>query len=160
MDLRETLREQLGKTGRMLLGVTGDVTEEEGAARPQGLAPIVWQVGHVTYYDALLVQEVLGGPLEVPEQYGEWFKQGSAATAKPRCQGKGQLQRQNSREKRTAAHTSRRIRSSLSPGSKSAAGISSIVYAPGARRSDARAAATITCAVSAGLLMRMSKANR
>lgn len=33
MDLRETLREQLGKTGRMLLGVTGDVTEEEGAAR-------------------------------------------------------------------------------------------------------------------------------
>src|SRR5690606_27270361 len=65
MDLRETLREQLGKTGRMLLGVTGDVTEEEGAARPQGLAPIVWQVGHVTYYDALLVQEVLGGPLEV-----------------------------------------------------------------------------------------------
>lgn len=78
MDLRETLREQLGKTGRMLLGVTGDVTEEEGAARPQGLAPIVWQVGHVTYYDALLVQEVLGGPLEVPEQYGAWFKQGSS----------------------------------------------------------------------------------
>lgn len=78
MDMRETLRRQLDSSGRTLLGVTGDVTEEEAAARPHGLAPIVWQIGHVTYYDAQLVSQVLGGEPGAPEEYARWFKQGSS----------------------------------------------------------------------------------
>ncbi len=39
MDMRETLRRQLDSSGRTLLGVTGDVTEEEAAARPKVWRP-------------------------------------------------------------------------------------------------------------------------
>lgn len=78
MDMRELFRTQLESSGRTMLSVTKDVTEEEAVRRPHGLAPIVWQVGHVTYYDALLISDVLGGEPDVPEEYAELFKQGSS----------------------------------------------------------------------------------
>lgn len=78
MDMRELFRTQLQSSGRTLLNVTKDVTEEEAAERPHGLAPIVWQVGHVTYYDAVLVSSVRGGEPDVPKEYAELFQQGTS----------------------------------------------------------------------------------
>lgn len=78
MEMRELFRQQLQSSGKITLTVTKDVTEEEAVERPHGLAPIVWQVGHVTYYDAVLISQVLGGEPDVPAEYAELFKQGSS----------------------------------------------------------------------------------
>lgn len=78
MNTQELFRTQLHSSGRLILEVTKDLTEEEAAARPQELTPIVWQVGHLTYYDAFLVSRVRGGTPDVPEEYAELFKQGSS----------------------------------------------------------------------------------
>jgi len=75
--VREIIKEQLNFTFQQLEGALSGVSEEEGAARPQGLAPIVWQVGHTAYYDAWLVELAIGGPLLVPAHYAELFQQGS-----------------------------------------------------------------------------------
>ncbi len=75
--MREELKKQLEYTAAWLGQALADLSEEDGAARPQGLAPIVWQVGHVAYYDAWLVREVAGGELLVPAEYGQLFRQGS-----------------------------------------------------------------------------------
>lgn len=75
--MRETIKNQLRYTaGHLELALT-DVSEDEAAARPQGLTSIVWQVGHMAYYDAWLVQQATGGKLLVPEEYEELFRQGS-----------------------------------------------------------------------------------
>lgn len=57
--------------------VSKGISEEEAVARPQDLAPILWQIGHIAYYEALLAAEVEGGEADVPENYGDLFKQGS-----------------------------------------------------------------------------------
>lgn len=81
MDTRELFHTQLQSSGRTMLGVTKDLTDEEGARRPQGLAPVVWQVGHIAYYDAHLISEIEGGTPDVPEEYAELFQQGSSGDA-------------------------------------------------------------------------------
>ena len=75
--MREALKNQLTFTAESVEQALADLSTEEAAARPHGLTPIVWQVGHMAYYDALLVQEVVGGALLVPETYKELFRQGS-----------------------------------------------------------------------------------
>lgn len=57
--------------------VSKGISEEEAKARPENLAPILWQVGHIAYYEALLVAQVEGGEADVPAVYEELFKQGS-----------------------------------------------------------------------------------
>lgn len=53
------------------------ISDEEARARPEDLAPIVWQAGHIAYYEALLVAEVEGGAPNIPATYEALFKQGS-----------------------------------------------------------------------------------
>jgi len=75
--MRQEIRKQLEFTAQWLEQALQDVSEAEAAARPEGLAPIVWQVGHMAYYDAWLVQDVAGGELLVPTGYRELFQQGT-----------------------------------------------------------------------------------
>jgi len=78
MDFREVYRNQLTFSANSLLETTQDLTEEEGARRPHGLAPVVWQLGHITYYDARLVSQARGTELMVPASYGQLFAAGTS----------------------------------------------------------------------------------
>src|SRR5690625_2646948 len=79
MDLLELILSQLQMiAGVMQSAVSEGITEEEAVARPDNLAPIVWQVEHIAYYEALLVAEVTDSEPDVPEVYGELFTQGSS----------------------------------------------------------------------------------
>lgn len=75
--MRDEIRRQLTYTARWLEQGLADLSDQEAAARPQGLAPIVWQVGHMAYYDAWLVRWVTRGELLVPAEYEGLFRQGS-----------------------------------------------------------------------------------
>ncbi|OUN01717.1 MAG: hypothetical protein BAA04_12740 [Firmicutes bacterium ZCTH02-B6] len=75
--MRDEIKNQLHFTAQWLRQSLRDVSEEDATARPQGLVPIVWHVGHMAYYDAWLVQDVAGGELLVPAGYRELFRQGS-----------------------------------------------------------------------------------
>lgn len=78
MDLRELIISQLTMSANSMQSVlTKDVTEEEARTRPENLAPMVWQAGHIAYYEAVLVAEVEGGQPAVPDTYERLFEQGS-----------------------------------------------------------------------------------
>lgn len=81
MDFRDLIEAQLQRTAGSMQGVLKDISEEEAISRPQGLTPILWQAGHIAYYEALLVSEIEGGQPDVPESYGQLFKQGSGSDA-------------------------------------------------------------------------------
>lgn len=80
MDTRELIRSQLQTSAAGMQSViTKDLTAEEAAAQPHGLAPIVWQAGHIAYYEALLVAQVEENAPDVPDNYEALFAQGSTA---------------------------------------------------------------------------------
>lgn len=81
MDFRELIESQLRGTATNMQGVLKDISEEEAKSRPQNLTPIIWQAGHIAYYEALLVSEIERKEPEVPANYGELFKQGSGGEA-------------------------------------------------------------------------------
>ena len=55
-----------------------DVTEEEATQRPQGLAPIVWQVGHLVISEAGLIKNISGVDMALPENYSHLFASGTS----------------------------------------------------------------------------------
>lgn len=78
MDIRELISEQLRmSSGGMQSVVKGDISPEDAVARPQNLTPIIWQVGHIAYYEALLVSAITGDDADIPENYESLFKTGS-----------------------------------------------------------------------------------
>ncbi|WP_324668901.1 DinB family protein [Geochorda subterranea] len=54
-----------------------DMNEEELRARPHGLAPVLWQIGHVAVIDARLARQA-GQPLDVPEGWEALFAMGAS----------------------------------------------------------------------------------
>lgn len=78
MDLRQLIVEALSAGAGMLERTLGDLSEEEAAQRPQGLAPIVWQVGHLTVSEARMVQELTGADIALPENYKALFEYGTS----------------------------------------------------------------------------------
>ena len=55
----ETLIYGLNATHERIGKVLDDLTDEDAARQPApGLAPIVWQTGHIAYYDAMFAQRV------------------------------------------------------------------------------------------------------
>lgn len=54
-----------------------DFSPEELLARPQGLAPVLWQVGHVAFSEARFLERA-GRPVPVPEGYEALFAMGSS----------------------------------------------------------------------------------
>ncbi|HLT58638.1 MAG: DinB family protein [Limnochordales bacterium] len=80
MDVQELLKQALTGGAGMIDRAVSDLTEEEAAQSPHGLAPIVWQVGHLAVSEARLVQQLLGVEVELPASYGDLFPFGSSGT--------------------------------------------------------------------------------
>lgn len=76
--MRDVLRAQLEFGANSLLHNTKDVTNEEAAQRPNELAPIVWQVGHLALYDHKLLAQLEDDAPTFPEQYEALFQMGSS----------------------------------------------------------------------------------
>ncbi len=57
-----------------------DVTEDEARATPQGLTPIIWQLGHLVVSDAGYLRRA-GGTVELPAAYGTLFPTGTGGAA-------------------------------------------------------------------------------
>ncbi|MDQ7849513.1 MAG: DinB family protein [Armatimonadota bacterium] len=80
IDPRGLLAEMLDGTAHRIHRVLTDISEEDARARPQGLAPIVWQVGHIALVDArALVRS--GVAVEVPPAFEPLFTAGSGGEA-------------------------------------------------------------------------------
>lgn len=77
MDFREVLEGQLRGTAGTMQRVLADISGEEAISRPQNMTPLIWQAGHIAYYEALLVSEIEGKEPNVPDNYEQLFKQGS-----------------------------------------------------------------------------------
>jgi hypothetical protein len=77
---RTTVTEQLdlycARLGRAIEGITA----EEARRIVMGLAPIVWQVGHLAVVDATYAQRG-GGTYAAPAHYGDLFKPGTGGSA-------------------------------------------------------------------------------
>ncbi len=81
MDVQQTLLYGLNATMTRLQRSIGDLTDEEARRVPlEGLAPIVWQAGHVAFTDAYFARKV-DGRSRVPDGYPELFKSGSGGPA-------------------------------------------------------------------------------
>jgi len=70
---------QLDTSHKMVKRMLGGVDEDEARRTPSGgLAPIVWQVGHLALTDASFAKMASGAAVPgVPENYGDLFKGGS-----------------------------------------------------------------------------------
>jgi len=73
----EALQWMLQTSVEGLQSLLEDMDEEELAARPQGLAPVVWQVGHVAVFDAQLARQA-GRPVDIPLGWEALFAKGSS----------------------------------------------------------------------------------
>ena len=76
VDWQALLKKQWQTSTDRFLQAVADVTPEEAVARPQDLTPIVWQVGHVAYYDAVLLRRA-GFEVDIPAAYEQLFPIGS-----------------------------------------------------------------------------------
>ena len=54
-----------------------DMSDQEVRARPQGLAPVLWQLGHVAVTDARLANQA-GEAVSIPEGWEKLFAMGSS----------------------------------------------------------------------------------
>lgn len=80
IDPRTLLAGMLDGTVARLQRALTDITEEDARARPQGLTPIIWQVGHIAFVDSrALVRN--GVPVEVPAAFEPLFTTGSGGEA-------------------------------------------------------------------------------
>ncbi|MBO8141925.1 MAG: DinB family protein [Firmicutes bacterium] len=78
MSLNELVRWDIENTGRMVDLVLQDVTPEEAVKRPSGLAPVVWQLGHLAVADGAIAQALSGDDGLVPDRYKGLFARGTA----------------------------------------------------------------------------------
>jgi len=76
MKLTEVLPRQLDLSARRLLETLDGVTPAEAAARPDGLIPAIWHVGHVGVHHSYILRHVGYGP-DIPEGWEEIFRKGS-----------------------------------------------------------------------------------
>mgnify|MGYP001070472502 CR=1 FL=1 len=81
MDVQELVKGALIAGARMLENAIKDVTDEEAAQRPQGLAPIVWQVGHLAVSEAGIVKQLTGEDVSLPDTYAQIFAFGTSGEA-------------------------------------------------------------------------------
>lgn len=80
MDARAALRQQLQLTFERIENAVKDLPPGQWTASPQGLTPVVWQVGHVAATAARLLERA-GRAFPVPAPYGELFASGSSGSA-------------------------------------------------------------------------------
>lgn len=76
MTFTDIIKVQLTNSAGRLLESIDDVSDQEAVARPEGLVPIAWHVGHLTLYDRVLLNRAgLGVP--IPDGYEDRFRKGS-----------------------------------------------------------------------------------
>ena len=78
MDVRALVKQALAGGMGLMERALADLSEEEAAQRPHGLAPIVWQVGHLAASEARLIKNLSGVDVSLPANYGELFARGSS----------------------------------------------------------------------------------
>ena len=71
------LQLQLRLTADRIRESLQDLRPEELVARPQGLAPVLWQLGHIALSDAALAKRA-GEPMEIPAGFEELFARGTS----------------------------------------------------------------------------------
>ncbi len=76
MSLQRDLEAQLVRQVDRILATLDDLAPEEFLARPNGLAPILWQIGHLGLSDKNFLKRV-PEPVEIPDGYAELFGRGS-----------------------------------------------------------------------------------
>lgn len=77
LEAGPVLAELLRQSAEGMLAALQDMTDDELRARPHGLAPALWQVGHVALSDARLAERA-GEPLTVPEGWAALFGRGTS----------------------------------------------------------------------------------
>jgi hypothetical protein len=81
MDIVTTVRSQLQVTHERVKRCLGDLSEEEARRSPlPRLSPVVWQVGHLAFVDALFAQKA-GAAYTIPKDYERLFKMGTGGQA-------------------------------------------------------------------------------
>ncbi|HEY8425170.1 MAG TPA: DinB family protein [Limnochordales bacterium] len=73
----DALRWMLQTSAEGLQSLVKDMDEEEMSARPQGLAPVVWQIGHVAVFDAQLACWA-GHSVDIPLGWEALFAKGAS----------------------------------------------------------------------------------
>ena len=84
MDVRAAAQFQLQRTHERVQQCLADLSADEARRSPLlRLSPVVWQVGHVTFYDALYVDRAGVGPAvpAIPNEYEQLFKAGTGGQA-------------------------------------------------------------------------------
>jgi hypothetical protein len=84
MDVRTAIQFQLQRTHERVQQCLADLSADEARRSPLlRLSPVVWQVGHVTFYDALYVDRAGVGPAvpAIPNEYEQLFKAGTGGQA-------------------------------------------------------------------------------
>ena len=78
--MQQTLLYGLNATQSRIHRSLAGLTEEEAHRRPlDGLAPIIWQAGHVAFIDAYFARKV-DGRSKAPDGYPELFRPGTDGT--------------------------------------------------------------------------------
>ncbi len=72
----ELLRRFLELSAKRIDESVADLQPSDWVARPQGLAPIIWQLGHLALSDLLLLKRA-GEEVEVPAGYEQLFGRGT-----------------------------------------------------------------------------------
>ncbi len=67
----------LRRSADNLLAALDDMSDDELRARPHGLAPSLWQVGHVALSHAQLVRQA-GATIDLPEAWSTLFEWGTS----------------------------------------------------------------------------------
>lgn len=84
MDVRAAIQFQLRRTHERVQECIADLAPDEARRSPlPRLAPVVWQVGHVTFYDALYPERagVAHAVPAIPKEYEQLFKAGTGGQA-------------------------------------------------------------------------------
>jgi len=80
MDGRDLLLYSLNVTHTRIQRCVDDVTEDEARSLPEGLTPIVWQVGHMAVVDLNFARRA-DGTSAAPDGYQDLFKAGTGGEA-------------------------------------------------------------------------------
>ncbi len=84
MDVRAAIQFQLQRTHERVQQCLADLSADEARRSPLPLlSPVVWQVGHVTFYDALYGERAGVGHAvpAIPHEYEHLFKAGTGGQA-------------------------------------------------------------------------------
>ncbi len=75
--IEAVIAEQLGRSHARLGRALEGITEEQACRRPTAqLAPIVWQVGHLAFVEAIFARRG-GSSCDLPTRYSDLFKPGT-----------------------------------------------------------------------------------